>query len=191
MQARFCLRPRDRSSRFCRAPGVGRTPPATVGDSMVSNKLLKQLWTIAPRHFDSGRRPWELGLPAICRAPAVESDGSVGQAHRVHRLCWRFAPDRRQANSHALRAEAGGHLRACGQKQWPPVAPLAFDSGQRPWELGLPAICRAPAVESDGSVGQAHSVHRVCWRFAPDRWQAELPRPSGRSGRPLTGCGQK
>ena len=73
---------------------------------MVSNKLLKQLWAIAPPAFDSGQRPWELGLPAICRAPAVESDGAAGQVHRVHRLCWRFAPDRRQANSHALRAEA-------------------------------------------------------------------------------------
>src|ERR1700712_1090594 len=66
---------------------------------MVSNKLLKQLWTTAPPAFDSGQRPWELGLPAICRAPAVESDGSVGQAHSVHRVCWRFAPDGRQGGA--------------------------------------------------------------------------------------------
>src|ERR1700712_863723 len=64
---------------------------------MVSNKLLKQRWTIAPPAFDSGQRPWELGLPAICRAPAVGSGGAAGQVHRVGRLCWRFAPDRRQA----------------------------------------------------------------------------------------------
>ena len=86
---------------------------------MVSNKLLKQFRTIAPPAFDSGRRPWELGLPAICRAPAVESDGAAGQVHRVHRLCWRFAPDRRQANSHALRAEAGEHLTAAGRSNRP------------------------------------------------------------------------
>src|ERR1700712_4430295 len=114
---------------------------------MVSNKLLKQLWTIAPPASDSGRRPWELGLPAICRAPAVESDGAAGQVHRVNRLCWRLAPDRRQANSHALRAEAGEHLTSGGWERSTsfvlraaaidPLAPPAFDSGRRPWELGL------------------------------------------------------
>src|SRR6195952_3174311 len=107
----------------------------SVGDSMVSNKLLKQLWAIAPPAFDSGQRAWELGLPAICRAPAVEADGAAGQVHRVNRLCWRFAPDRRQANSHALRAEAGGHLSSCGQKQSTPVAPPASDSGRKPWQI--------------------------------------------------------
>src|ERR1700712_6136484 len=86
---------------------------------MVSNTLLKQLWTVAPPAFDSGQRPWELGLPAICRAPAVESDGAAGQVHRVHRLCRRFAPDRRQANSHALRAEAGEHLTAARRSNRP------------------------------------------------------------------------
>src|SRR6195952_1983968 len=99
---------------------------------MVSNKLLKQLWTIAPPAFDSGRRPWELGLPAICRAPAVESDGAAGQVHRVNRLCWRFAPYRRQANSHALRAEAGGQSDGPRAEAIDPLAPAASDSGPTP-----------------------------------------------------------
>src|ERR1700712_1960954 len=66
------------------------------------------------------------------------------------------------------------------------IAPPVFDSGRRPWELGLPAICRAPAVKSCGSVGHVHAVDRVRWRFASDRRQGgapprQTPTPSGQN----------
>ena len=140
---------------------------------MVSNKLLKQLWAIAPPAFDSGRRPWELGLPAICRAPAVESDGSVGQVHSIHRVCWRFTPDRRQGGAPPRQTPT-----PFGLKRSTSIAPRAFDSGRRPWELGLPAICRAPAVEPDAA-GLSDASHPQGSLPVPGRSSAsQTPTPA-------------
>ena len=57
-----------------------------------------------------------------------------------------------------------------------------FDSARRAWEPDLSAIGCAAVAGSSGAVRQAHRVCRICCRCAPDRRQARLPRPSGRSG---------
>src|ERR1700712_4393757 len=100
-----------------------------VGDSMVSNKLLKQLWTVAPRVFDSGRRPVGAGLPRelsgtgskirqLGESGIYPSQGSLTLRARSSAR-WSATPP----NSHALRAEASRHLWVCGRKPSPSTAP--------------------------------------------------------------------
>src|ERR1700712_5907241 len=60
--------------------------------------------------------------------------------------------------------------------------PSAFDSGRRPWERCLPAICRAPAANPDTSAvsGTAHLQGLLPLRARSSA--SQLPRPPGRIG---------
>ncbi|MFK3970990.1 hypothetical protein ACI2KS_09705, partial [Pseudomonas sp. NPDC087358] len=53
----------------------------------------------------------------------------------------------------------------------------AFDSGRRPWELGLPAICREPAENARHTANQADPVAWFYCRYAPARGASPLLQP--------------
>jgi hypothetical protein len=151
--------------------------------------------------FDSARRAWEPGLPAICRAPAVGADASAGSGGP---RCQGLLPLRARSRASLLLRPSGRIknssprsillLRPSGRiKISSPhsilllgpsgrirIAAWLFDSARRAWEPGLPAICRAPAVETDAL---AVSGGPRCQGLLPLRARSRaslLLRPSGR-----------